>query len=259
MAHLEFEEYSPVWNPATHCWNYPWIEGDNVEWLNAEVWMYRHRQRRAQRGLDPDGSSEDDDASDVGNEPEQQAEDGDVGNEPEQQAEDGDVGRTTEQQAEDGDVGSATEQQAAIGDVGIATEQQAEDGDVGRAAEQQAAIVDVGDVGIAAEQQALEDGDVGSTPYQQAEDGDVGSADAEQQTGDVAEQQAATVDGAGAAAASGIAAEQPDELITDDSHLVPTPVRRRPRWRRAILGGGAEQWAGAIDVDDGASSRSDAN
>ena len=38
--------YEPIWNPVTNQMNYAWItDDDDVQWVNADVWMYRHRQR----------------------------------------------------------------------------------------------------------------------------------------------------------------------------------------------------------------------
>ena len=48
------ETYEPRFNPVTNVFNYPWfckneMGGTDMEWVTAEVWMYRHNQREQGR------------------------------------------------------------------------------------------------------------------------------------------------------------------------------------------------------------------
>eukprot|EP00959_Pyramimonas_sp_CCMP1952_P415375 8703588-Pyramimonas_sp.AAC.1 len=37
--------FLPIWNPVTQCLNYPWFDGDNIDWLPAHLWLHRHNNR----------------------------------------------------------------------------------------------------------------------------------------------------------------------------------------------------------------------
>ncbi|CAK0868446.1 unnamed protein product, partial [Prorocentrum cordatum] len=43
------ERYVPIWNPVTHCLNYPWFMTDDdvgdIERVPADVWVYRYNNK----------------------------------------------------------------------------------------------------------------------------------------------------------------------------------------------------------------------
>ena len=142
------ERCEPIWNPVTQRLNYPWFTngGADIEWLPADVWMYRHRNRE-QFGRSPyvSPSSSPEQHDDAGYDAE---------------AADVDVTGSAEQAASDDAAGSinpdsAADQPAAV--VGDMTGAEVEQRDAGHDAGGAEAADAYMDTGSAAEQAANDD------------------------------------------------------------------------------------------------------
>ena len=233
------ERYDPIWNPVTGVLNYPWFpDAETVEWLTAEVWMYRYAQREDRRRRERSPSPEVD-GSDGGSPPPEDGDSEAIGRE---QADD-DTAIGHAKQADD-DTAIGHEKQA-DDDTAIGREQADDDAAIGH--DMQADD----DTAIGHEKQADDDTAIGTM---QADD----DSAVEQTT-----TRPTTIDFAGAI--------DVDELITDDTGdnseghagrpqaggrgVASAATAKRPRWRRGLLDSDEKlqlliDGAGAIDVDD---------